>query len=283
MSIDISKDNIAGRCNTKCAYSFAYQDCGLNAVNNGAAILFSLNPVPSVPPVLYNNKQYKPEIIYLLQPSIHTYDGIRADAEIVILHSPVDGGNGLYITIPITKSTDSSSASVLIDKMVNESPEKQYEEIPDLNVENFSLNTIVPKSPFFSYSKNNTDFIVFPKSIPLSEATLTILKSITLSYSIQTEKDTETKIFYNGVGPKSTLADQGIYIDCQPTGSSGEVDIVTARNPPVYDMDTIMKDPTMYLIIQLIVSCIIFVVIYMAISYGFSIMTSTNTTPIKKI
>jgi hypothetical protein len=282
MSIDISQSNIAGQCNTKCAYSFDYQDCGLSAENKETKIEYGLDPVPSVPPVLYNNKQYKPISIYILQESTHTYDGIRANAEIMILHTPVNGGNALYIVIPITKSTDNSNASTLIDQMINDAPKKGGDKIPDVNVENFSLNTIVPRSPFFTYTKNNADYIVFPKAIPLSEDTLTNLESITKSISIDTKKDTGTKIFYNGVGPKSTLADQGIYIDCQPTGSSGEVDIVTARNPPVYDMDTIMKDPTMYIIIQLIVSCIIFVVIYMAISYGFAFMTSTNTTPIKK-
>lgn len=280
MSIDISKDKIAGQCNTKCAYSFAYQDCGLSAENKASWITFSLDPVPSVPPVLYNNKQYKPISIDILQPSSHTYNGIRAAAEIAILHRPVDGGNDLFIYIPITKSTDNSGASILIDQMINGAPKNANDKIPDVNVENFSLNTIVPKSPFFSYSKNNSDVIVFPNSIPLSEATLNILKSITKPKPIE-NKDTGTKVFYNGVGPKSTLADQGIYIDCQPTGSSGEVEIVTAKNPPIYDMDSIMKDPTMYLIIQLIVSCIIFVVIYMAISYGFAFITSTSN-PIKK-
>ena len=279
MSIDISQSNIAGQCNTKCAYSFDYQDCGLSATNNGSRITFSLDPIPSVPPVLYNNKQYKPVEIYIFRKSAHTYNGTEADAEIEIYHSPVDGGNLLCIVIPITKSTDNSGASTLIDQMINGAPKNKNEKIPDVNVENFSLNSIVPRSPFFTYSKNNIDYIVFPSSIPLSDATLEKLISIT--DPIRTYKDTGTKVFYNGVGPKSTLADQGIYIDCQPTGSSGEVEIVTAKNPPIYDMDSIMKDPTMYLIIQLIVSCIIFVVIYMAISYGFGFMTSTSN-PIKK-
>jgi hypothetical protein len=97
-----------------------------------------------------------------------------------------------------------------------------------------------------------------------------------MSINIAKSNDSNTKVFYNASGSKSTLADQGIYIDCQPTGSSGEVEVVQARNPPIYDLDTIMKDPTVYMIIQLLMSCLIFIIIYFLISYGFAFMTSTE-------
>ena len=282
MGINIAKNNVAGDCNTKCAYSFDYKECGLTAINAGSQITYGIDPAPSVPPVLYNNNQYLPSNIYIQFPSIHKYDGSTVDAELVVKHSPVNGGNQLSVFIPIIKSTDTSSASILVSQMITDvaakAPNNGNKIAHVSGVENFSLNTIVPRAPFYSYSKSGQDVIVvgLSSAIPLSSSILdNKLKKITRPLPSQ-PNDTSTKVYYNASGPKSSLADQGIYIDCQPTGSSGEVEVVQAKNPPIYDLDTIMKDPTVFMILQLLMSCLIFIVIYFLISYGFAFMTSTS-------
>lgn len=282
MGINISKENVAGDCNTKCAYSFDYKDCGLTASNDGYLITYGIDPAPSVPPVLYNNNQYVPNQILIFNPSIHKYEGSRVDAELAIIHSPVNGGNQLIVCVPIRKSTDTSSASILVSQMITDvaakAPNGRNKIAHVSGIENFSLNTIIPKTPFYSYTKNNTDNIVFGLSsaIPLSSSIFdNKLTKITGAFPSQ-PNDTSTKVYYNGSGPKSSLADQGIYIDCQPTGSSGEVEVVQAKNPPIYDLDTIMKDPTVFMILQLLMSCLIFIVIYFLISYGFAFMTGSQ-------
>lgn len=282
MSINISKDNVAGDCNTKCAYSFDYKECELTATNGGPQIMYDIDPIPSVPPVLYNNGQYVPYRVLIFCPSRHKYDGSIVDAEIMIQHAPVNGGNQLFVCIPIIKSTDTSSASILVRQMITDvaaKAPKSGNKISHVSgVENFSLNTIVPRAPFYSYAKDGIDAIVFGLSsaIPLSAEIIDTKLSQIIKPSSSQSNDSNTNVFYNASGPKSTLADQGIYIDCQPTGSSGEVEVVQARNPPIYDLDTIMKDPTVYMIIQLLMSCLIFIVIYFFISYGFAFMTSTE-------
>jgi hypothetical protein len=282
MSINIAKDNVAGDCNTKCAYSFDYQDCGLTATNSGSSITYGIDPIPNVPPVLYNKKQYKPIKMVIHNQSVHKFEGYTVDAEIEIVHESVDGGNSLSVFIPIIKSIDTSSASILIAQMITDVAQKaptNGKEISQVTgIENFSLNTIVPRAPFYSYTKDGMDKIVFglASAIPLSPTILDDKLTQIINPTPSQSYDTTTKVFYNGSGPKSTLADQGIYIDCQPTGSSGEVEVVQTRNPPVYDLDSILKDPTVYMIIQLLMSCLIFIVIYFLISYGFAFMTSTE-------
>ncbi len=283
MSINISKNNVAGDCNTKCAYSFDYKDCGLTASNDGSQITYGIDPVPSVPPVLYNNNQYVPVKIVIVYPSTHKYDGYTVDAEIKIVHNPVNGGTPLEVWIPIVNSTDTSSASILVRQMITDvaakAPNSRNKVAHVSGVENFSLNTIVPRKPFYSYSKSGQDNIVFGLSsaIPLSGSILN--EKLKIIRRTQTQSnDTTTKVYYNGSGPKSTLADQGIYIDCQPTGSSGEVELVQTKNPPIYDLDTITNDPTVFMILQLLMSCLIFIVIYFLISYGFAFMTGSDST-----
>ena len=282
--VNISKENVAGDCNTKCAYSFDYQDCGLAAQNGGYNIIYGIDPIPKVPPVLYNKKQYQCSSIYIVRGSFYNkYEGSPPDAELVLLHTSLDGGANLYVCIPIIKSTDTSAATVLLSQMIKDVATRAPTnggKIAHVDVENFSLNSIVPKAQFYSYAKDNADCIVFglPNAIPLSSDILDNKLKIISSAPTQPD-DTETKVFYNAIGPKSTLADQGIYIDCQPTGSSGEVEVVQTRNPPVYDLDSILKDPTLYIIVQLLMSCLIFIIIYFLISYGFAFATSTNVKP----
>jgi hypothetical protein len=283
MSINIAKSKVAGDCNTKCAYSFDYKDCGLTASNDGSLITYGIDPVPTVPPVLYNNSQYVPFKIFIIYPSAHKYEGSFVDSELKISHYSVDGIGSLDVYIPIIRSTDTSSASILVSQMINDvaakAPKAGNKIAHVTGVENFSLNSIIPRAPFYSYSRYGLDNIVFGLSsaIPLSGSILdSKLKKIIKEWPPSQSDDTKTKVYYNGVGPKSTLADQGIYIDCQPTGSSGQVEVVQAKNPPIYDLDTILKDPTVFMILQLLMSCLIFIVIYFFISYGFAFMTSTE-------
>ena len=285
MSINISKDNVAGDCNTKCAYSFDYKDCGLTASNDGLYITYGIDPVPTVPPVLYNNSQYLPIKVYIFCPSIHKYEGSQVAAELKISHYNVNGVGALDVYIPIIRSTDTSAASILISQMISDvaakAPKSRNKISRVSGVENFSLNTIIPRAPFYSYSRYGIDTIVFglASAIPLSGSIFDDkLTKIIKAWPSQPD-DTSAKVYYNASGAKSSLADKGIYIDCQPTGSSGEVEVVQARNPPIYDLDTIMKDPTVYMIIQLLMSCLIFIIIYFLISYGFAFATSTNVKP----
>ena len=116
-NINISRENIQGKCDLKCAYNFKYSESNSTARNNGVYISLTYDN-SSVPPVLYNNEKYNVTNILITCPSLHTFNGAQAPAEIVIEHTPVKGGGQLFVAIPFSSSSESSTASNLVTKII---------------------------------------------------------------------------------------------------------------------------------------------------------------------
>ncbi len=271
-NINISKQNISGKCDLKCAYNFKYSESNLTAKNNGVNI--ALTPdTEKVPPVTYNNQKYNVSEIIILSPSIHIFNGATVAAEIMIEHTPVQGGSQLNVCIPIISSSDSSTASNLITEVIQgvSSNAPAANETTNLSINGFTLQDIVPSKPFYSYTdSNNYDYIVFDitNAIGLSSSTITTLQQIITPFPIPTPGG---QLFFNSSGPNTTKIGEGIYISCQPTGSSEEETAVTYdKNVTTYDFTDITNNPTAKLIFQIIIGCILFIVIFMAVSYGYS-------------
>jgi len=267
MSIDISPKNVSGKCDLKCAYMFNYTESNLTAKNNG--IVINLTPdETNVPPVLYNNEKYKVSKINIYSPSIHLFLGNKTQAELVVEHIPILGGNTLYVCVPIIQSSDTNTATTLLTEVI-ETVGKGAPSEPDsvnINLANFTLQNIIPTKPFYSYtsSENSRDYIVFgkPSSIPLTESTIAILGNIISPFPIETKAE---KIFYNGKGPNSSgdISNQGIYISCQPTGSSEEeINVTSMKSEQVNDITTIINDPVTRAIINYILGSIIIIFIF---------------------
>jgi hypothetical protein len=272
-NINISKKNISGKCDLKCAYNFKYSESNLTAKNNG--VLIGLAPdTEKVPPVTYNNQKYNVSGITIFSPSIHIFNGATAAAEIIIEHNPVKGGSQLIVCIPIISSSESSTASNLITDVLQSvsSNAPASGETTNLAINGFTLQDIVPKKPFYSYTStsDNADFIVFDitNAIGLSSSTLTTLQQIIKPYPLPTPGG---QLFFNSTGPNTTSIGDGIYISCQPTGSSDEETAVTYdKNVTTYDFTDITNNPTAKIIFQIIIGCLLFIVIFMAVSYGYS-------------
>jgi hypothetical protein len=56
-SIDISKKNVSGKCDLKCAYNFQYPESNTTAKNQDVLINLSYDNSKS-PPVTYNTQKY---------------------------------------------------------------------------------------------------------------------------------------------------------------------------------------------------------------------------------
>lgn len=271
MSIDISPKNVSGKCDLKCAYVFNYPESNLTAKNNGVVI--NLTPDESnVPPVLYNNEKYKVSKINIYSPSIHLFLGNKTQAELVVEHIPILGGNTLYVCVPIIQSSDTNTATTLLTEIIETVGKAAPSESDSVNINlaHFTLENIIPIKPFYSYTSNDTssgkggDYIVFgkPSSIPLTETTISILGKIISPFPIVTPGG---KIFYNGNGPNSSgdISNQGIYISCQPTGSSEEeINVTYMKSEPVNDIMTIINDPVTRAIINYILGSIIIIFIF---------------------
>lgn len=280
-AINISPKNVYGKCDLKCIYNFKYKETNLTVKNNGINISMTCDNT-NVPPVMYNEAKYTVSQIMIFSPSLHLFNENKVDAELIIEHIPETGGQNLFVCIPIIKSSDSSTASSLLTQVISgvatNAPAEN--ETTTLNLSDFTLSKIVPKSPFFSYSgtySNSTaDFIVFGKNyaIPLSEKVLNVLTSIIKPFELEMVGD---NLFFNAKGPNSSgSVGDGIYISCQPTGSSEEeIDITNTKNSTSFDMENIMDNSIFKLIIKILVGCILFIIVFAGLAFAYGKLTDT--------
>jgi len=86
--------------------------------------------------------------VRLYKPSLNSYDGAKADAELIITHS--GGGKNLYVCIPITSTVASGGSTGWFNQIIPFSPPKPNGS-KSINVSNFTLNDVIPKAPFIIY------------------------------------------------------------------------------------------------------------------------------------
>jgi carbonic anhydrase len=263
-SINISKTTAGNNiCDLKCSYNFNYPETNIVATNNGQVILFKFDN-STTPPVVYNEKKYTTTFLTLVSPSIHYFNGAKTNAELVIIHTPVLGGNQLYVCLPISQSNDSNDASSLVTQLIqnvaNNAPAQN--ESTNINISNFTLNSIVPKQPYYSYTDGtSTDFIVFDiyDAISVNSSTLTSLQKIIKPFPLPTPG---TKLFYNKNGPNNSTVGDGIYISCKPTGSSKDkVSVEYQKNPTSYNIFTGNNEEPIKIMLQFFFALLIFCVI----------------------
>ena len=283
-AINISPKNVYGKCDLKCVYNFKYKESSLTVKNNGINISMTCDN-SNVPPVMYNEVKYNVSQIILFSPSLHLFNENKVDAELIVEHTPESGGENLFVCVPIIKSSDSTTASTLLSQVIAgvAANAPAANETTTINLSDFTLNKIIPKSPFFSYSgtySNSTaDFIVFGKNyaIPLSEKILNVLGSIIKPFNLPMIGD---NLFFNAKGPNSSGSiGDGIYISCQPTGSSEEeIEITNTKSSSSYDMGNLIDNSTFKIIIKILVGCILFIVIFGGLAFAYGKLTDT---PIK--
>ena len=67
------------------------------------------------------------------------------------------------------------------------------------------------------------------------------------------------------------MKSDGIYISCQPTGSSEEETMVSySKNPVNYNMGAILNNPIVLLILQILVGCIVFIIVFYVLNYSYN-------------
>ena len=228
-------------CIEKCEYTFKYPSIGSYTASNESEYIslpysnFNFN----TPPVDYNGTSYNVSEVRIYFPSLHTFNGQKADGEFIIIHNHQLSGKNLIVCTPIQKSDtifgDSSPAMFknLISGLKKQAP--SHGEVAQINSQ-MNLNSIIPYKPFFSYSatspfsRSAADFIVFT---PVDNSlfiysndydTITGAIISPTNYTIQAGSE----LYYNPNGP-NVAKDNQIYIKCQPTGSSGKKKVVKGR------------------------------------------------------
>jgi len=228
-------------CDLKCKYGFDYPNTNLLITNRGDYLSLRTDP-EQIASVVYNANKYNVQGIRIFNPSLHTYKGKQSDGEIIIIHKNITGTGDLLVTLPIKKVNYQNSSTELLDKIINASVKRtpSLGENTTLNIDNFSLNDLVPKSrPFYSYTgtlpyspcNGQYDYVVFDteNSIPIYTETLDKFKKIITPSEIKTI-ETKELLYYNRLGASRIgSGDSDLYIECRPTGSSDKKEIFVKK------------------------------------------------------
>jgi len=278
--INISSQNIAGTCESKCSYAFKYPTTNSTTVSNYGAYLQFTYELSNTSPVLYNNKSYNVSSISIYSPSLHKYNNTTTDGEVVIRHTPVSGGNPLYVIIPLSTGGLTTTGSQVISRVINAAGKSAPSAGKNTNkgIGDFTLNSFIPMKQFYSYTTNKMDCIVFDISnaIGINSEDLKIFKSIVRA-APSNPFTTSTSLFINTKGPINSInGENDIYIDCQPTDQV--MGTVTRDKKNVNDLGT--SENLMYLIYVVVFMFLIFV-LYSIMKYITNLGGSSETTTMK--
>jgi carbonic anhydrase len=283
--IDINLQNIAGKCNLKCAYNYNYPISTCNVTNRGSYISIRYDTFPN-PPITYNTVPYNVQEIRIYNPSLHSFAGNKSVGEIIIIHNSNKGGNPLLVCVPLeednSNTTGSSFLTDIIETMSTSAPSDG--ESTNVSIDNFTLNDFVSKTPFFSYTAiqpyqpcvGNVYIIVFGKasgSCKISTNTLQKFKSIITENTYTVKKG--PLLFYNSDGPGSSQNEDEIFIDCQPVNTSAEETTMTTETTSSsgsMEPIDIMNTPSF----QIIIVCLLTILLIFGVKYVFGYFQDIN-------
>ena len=278
MAMNISPQDISGVCNLKCSYSYNYPITTPTITNYSTHLVASyINSTTSS--VSFNDEPYNIADICIFSPSLHTYNNTLTNGEIVITHAPVNGGNVLFVCIPISETGVTSNATNILSNIVNivSTTAPTQGESATQGINEFTPNDLIPKFNFYSYTSSSYSCICFglQQAIYISSANLQLLQQVI-------QQDTSTQ-FPSGPALYSSLnipkilggpSGSDIYIDCQPTNSSDEDtnEVVAQKSSSNSDIGLSLSSITSNPIFLLFVSSIIFIIIIFALNKILSIV-----------
>jgi carbonic anhydrase len=225
--IDIT-DKSSGNCDLKCKFLFKYTDSSSTITNKGNYLSLSYDK-QNTDPVVYNSTPHYVEEVRIYTPSLHTYNGSNADAELIIIHTN-DYNTKLLVCIPIIPSEQASVLEFIIEtasKFAKKSGQNTFMSKP------MNLNNFIPLKKMYVYRGNlpfspcngDNNIIVFNKNentyLSISKQSLNLLNNIITKNVI---KQKENTYFVNTKGPLSLSTSDGgeIYIDCKPVSDDGK-------------------------------------------------------------
>jgi carbonic anhydrase len=267
--INLTNTGYSSTCQELCKLTCKYNDSNTTVTNNGTYLSFSYDQ-SNTPPVTYNSQHYRVADIRIYVPSLHTFDGIHAPAELIVKHT--SDTDQLLVCVPIVSSATATKSATLLNKIMSKvsSYARNSGQTANLNISDFNLGSLIPSKPFFTYTGtlpyspcNGTyNYVVYDITTPatLSAASLRKLKQAIANNTINTV--TGAEYFYNPDGPitKSATEDD-IYIECAPTGASGET--LVDEGPKVsalekFQLSKVFSSPYFLTVVSALVAFIIF-------------------------
>lgn len=233
--INISRLQIKDKCMNKCQYNFKYNNSKCIIKNNKNHLQLSYDKPTDSNPVTYNGITMYVSKAMIFSPSIHTFDGDYADAELIIEHRS-DSSDIMLTCVPIVlDKLISTRSSKFLYKLVNYAHKYTYsqgEEV-NLNLEQYNFDDFVPRSQFYAYKgtyfmypyNGNYQYTVFHKNdtyLSITQDSLNKLRQIIRHPDVKIKVG--PNLFLSEKGPNTGLAPgDEIYIECKPTGSDGSI------------------------------------------------------------
>lgn len=249
------------KCNLKCLYWYNYGNSSCKIKNNNEYITITYDGQSSV---TYNSESYTPKYMNLFKPALHSFNGKKADAELIIVHNNL--GKGLLVCIPIVETTTYNIPQ--IQQIIEQTP-NQGDNDATINLPDFNLNNMIPKAPYYSYTgslawdckiRTQFNYIVFNPSDGAISVNYEVLQQLDKLISPMQVSTHPGIVYYNQAGTKNNneLGDDQIYIDCQPTGESGEM-IEKESKEPVSSLNDTMNSiyNFIYSILYVLLGCFI--------------------------
>jgi carbonic anhydrase len=272
--MDISPNKWDNYCDEKCAYSFKYKTSSTCTVKNYGSYLH-LNYDPSVPPpVTFNANSYNVDNIEIYSPSLHLFNGNKADGELIITHMPVSIGKPLMVCIPLNSmNVNSSAATQIVTDIINGSTQLAANgDAINLKLNDYNLSSIVPQTPFYYYKntddENNIIVYGIKNSISINKSVIDTLQKI-ITPVTDIKYPTVELFEYNKFGP--SMGGSGgdeIYIDCQPTGNSEETtEVEYSKSPTNNDLGSFFNSQVFIFIIAALIFVMLIVIIHKIMVY----------------
>jgi len=226
--------NITKPCTTGCSYKYNYGKSSCVLTNKGTYVKIQFD---SSNTVKFNDANYMLDEARIYKPSLHTWDGIHADAELILNHS--GASNNMFICIPIQQQNGKGETATWFNKFMRYIPTTTDSGTAVTGVNNFTANTIVPQGPYYYYvgtspwCKNSdtggpsNKLIVFPKNQSITMTTSDFANLQRISNSNQPIRTASGSAFFNAEGTSAgPISGSGVngntdVVDCVPVSIDG--------------------------------------------------------------
>ena len=259
--INISTTANVLSCEVFCSYMHQYKDSACTATYYPDHIKLSYDATTSAA-VTFNNEGYNVREVNIYAPSLHTYNGSSADAEMLIIH---DGaGKKLIVSVPLVQSNNVATSGKILDDIIakfsSTVDKTKTNDSQLINVQNYNMENFIPTSPYYFYMggapfspcDGQYNYVVFDKTkspMTIGGDTLKTLTGLIQPSGINAVSRSD--YYYNSSGPnvKPGFNKDEIYIECNPTGEDGEI-LYQTPSPTMgsdiggaLSMDNLMHNP----------------------------------------
>ena len=188
----------------------------------------------------------------LYAPSLNSYNGFKADAELIITHT--GGGKTLYICIPVVTSEKEGLSAKWFSQVIPFLVGLKKNDSNSINVSNFTLNDVIPKAAFTIYENGTFDFggcaedniiILFHKNVAINIKSKDYrdLTKIIVPSSYAPNQNPPKNLQINSVGTtsgpgKKSGGAQGRPMTCTPINNADGTSITGSKKSWVPDNST---------------------------------------------